>query len=96
MYQNWYKLTGKKRKPIVIADGDNFIWESVRNIDGSYNIVTIALANNKYNFYLWSEKTVKTANKLYKKEEFKKSLNMLKKYSFDVKAQETKDDRTGD
>lgn len=92
MYQNWYKLTGKKRKPIVINEGDNFDWQSVRDIDGSYNIVTVAIGDTKYNFYLWSEKTVKTANKLYKKEQFKKSLNMLKKYSFDVKVQESEND----
>lgn len=89
MYQNWYKVTGKKRKPIIIEDGGTFVWDSVRNIDGSYNIVTVSIAGNKYNFYLWSEKTVKTAGKLYKKQEFKKSLNMLKKYSFDVKIQES-------
>jgi len=92
MYQNWYKLTGKKRKPIVISQDDTFTWESVRDIDGSYNIVTVAVGGTKYNFYLWSEKTVKTANKLYQKQQYKKSLNMLKKYSFDVKSQESSDE----
>jgi len=92
MYQNWYRSSGKKREPIVISDGDSFEWESVRDIDGSYSIVTVAVADSRYNFYLWSSKTVKTAQKLHSKESFKKSLNMLKKYSFDVKVQEKDSD----
>lgn len=88
MYQNWYKLSEKKRKPIVINDDCDFEWNSIRNIDGSYNVVSISIAGKKYNFYLWSDKTVKTANKFHQKGDFKKSLNMLKKYSFDVKTQE--------
>jgi len=89
MYQNWYKISNKKRKPIVINDDGDFVLESIKNIDGSYNIVTVAIANNKYNFYLWSDKTVKTAQKLYNNKNFKKSLAVLKKYSFDVKTQES-------
>lgn len=88
MYENWYKTSNKKRDPITIDEGESFDWESVRNIDGSYNIVTVSIKDKKFNFYLWSSKTVNSAHKLYKKSDFKKSLGMLKKYSFDLKVQE--------
>jgi hypothetical protein len=88
MYQNWYKSTGTKRKAIILAEGEGFEWGSVRDIDGSYNIVSVTMAGTNYNFYLWSSKTIKTAHKLYEKKSFKKSLDTLKKYSFDVKIKE--------
>jgi len=88
MYQNWYKKSGKKRDPIVIGDDQEFEWVNIRDIDGSYSVVNVILAGSSYNFYLWSNKTIKTAKKLYEKNNFKKSLNMLKKYSFDVKVRE--------
>ena len=92
MYNNWYQLKSNKAKrdPIVIQDCDNFEWESNNNMSDSYNVVTIKLASSKYNFYLWSEKTVKTAKKLYEDKNFKKSLNMLKKYSFEVNKMDQK------
>ncbi|MFW5890774.1 MAG: hypothetical protein ACOCUI_00990 [bacterium] len=92
MYQNWYKSSNKKRKPIVIGKGEKYYLNSIKNIDGSYNIVTVSIGKNKYNFYLWSDKTVKTAEKLYKEEKFNKSLNMLKKYSFDMKIRGNEND----
>jgi len=85
MYQNWYKSSNSKRNPIVMGEKEDFLWESVRDIDGSYSVVSIKVAETRYNFYIWSSKTVKTAHTLYEKSSFKKSLNMLKKYSFDVK-----------
>jgi hypothetical protein len=86
MYNNWYQKKTKKtkRKPIVLAKGDSFDWKGVNNIDGSYNVVTVGINDNIYNFYLWSEKTTKNAKKLHQSGSFNKSLNMLKKYSFEM------------
>lgn len=86
MYDNWYqkKSNKAKRKPIVLADGQDFDWVEVTNVDGSYNVITIKIGNSTHNFYLWSDKTAKTAKSLHSKGNFKKSLNLLKKYSFEM------------
>jgi len=86
MYDNWYqkKSNKAKRSPIILADGDSFEWKGVKNIGGSYNIITVGIRDDIYNFYLWSDKTTKTAQNLHSKGSFKKSLNMLKKYSFEM------------
>lgn len=92
MYDNWYqkKSNKTKRNPIVLADGESFKWQDTTNVDGSYNIITIHVGENVHNFYLWSDKTTKTAKSLYNKGSFKKSLNILKKYSFEANTLEEK------
>jgi hypothetical protein len=87
---SWYNASkDKKRKRIAVKTEDgSFEWQSENNIDDSYNIVTIKVADTVYNFYLWSEKTVGSAKKLYASKDYEKSLKMLKKYSFDINSVE--------
>ena len=79
---SWYK--NKERPTIKLAQDESFEWVDVSQIDNSYDIVTIKLAEKTHNFYLWSSKTVQSAKKLYDNEDFVKSLKMLKKYCFDM------------
>ena len=86
MSENWYKTQNKKerRKSVVLEEGESFEWQDDTHVDGSYSVVTAKVGNSVCNFYLWSKKTVKTAKNLFKEGEFKKSLNMIKKYSFEA------------
>jgi hypothetical protein len=86
MSENWYKKQNKKtrRQSLVLAKGEAFLWENDTNIDGSYSVVTARVGDSVCNFYIWSKKTVKTAKNLFEEGDFEKSLNMLKKYSFEA------------
>lgn len=86
MSENWYKKQSKKerRQTFTFEEGDEFIWENDTTIDNSYTVVTAKISDSVCNFYIWSKKTVKTARKLYEEGELERSLNMLKKYSFEA------------
>ena len=86
MSENWYKKQNEKsrRQSVVLKDGESFEWQDDTHIDGSYSVVTAKVGEAVCNFYLWSKKTVKTAKKLFDEGEYKKSLNMIKKYSFEA------------
>ena len=91
---SWYKDKGaKKRRPSITLSGeDSFGWEGVSNIEDSYNVVTVKIANKIHNFYLWSGKTVESAKSLYDNKDYIQSLKMLKKYSFDISSCEEDSD----
>jgi hypothetical protein len=87
MSSNWYKSksSGKaKRDPIVLGENETFSWEGTNKIDNSYSIISIKLGSKNHNFYMWSQKTIKSAKKLYDDDNHQQSLKMLKKYAFDV------------
>lgn len=91
---SWYDAskTKKKKRISINSEDGSFEWCSENNIDNSYNVVSVKIANTVHNFYLWSEKTVKSAKKLYASEDYDKSLKMLKKYSFDINSVEDEED----
>ena len=96
MENNWYKSQKKqnKRSPIVLTS-EKFDWIGNQNLDDCYNVVTAKVDDSLYNFYFWSPSTANTAFEYYKQGNFKKSLQILKKYSFDVnsiKNEENSDD----
>lgn len=86
MHNNWYTNNNdnKKRRTSIKLHKGSFSWENTIFMDNSYNVVVVKIADAKYNFYLWSKKTVKTAKSLYEEGSFDKSIKMLKKYSFDL------------
>jgi hypothetical protein len=96
MSENWYKKQNKKarRKSIVLEDSESFEWHDDTSIDGSYSVVTAKVGDSVCNFYMWSKKTVKTAKNLFNEGEFSKSLNMLKKYSFEANFMESDEQET--
>jgi len=92
MSQNWYKAkksNQNKRVAITIKDGEELEWDYVEKNKNSYNVVSVKIASSTFNFYLWSDKTVKTAKNLYNVGDFEGSLKTLKKYSFDVNVVES-------
>ena len=98
MSENWYKKQNKKarRKTIVLKEGESFDWQGDTHIDGSYSVVTAKVGESVCNFYIWSKKTVASAKDLFAEGEFGKSLNMLKKYSFEANFMEEDEQSEGD
>ena len=93
MSNSWYKNKedGSRRRPIKMGSDSTFKWVESAKIENCYSIVTANVNDVTYNFYVWSDKTVKTARKYYDNQEFDSSLSLLKKYSFDINHLEEED-----